>query len=167
MDNTLNIFNDWEKFNLRKNRPYINFDFENSELFLKLPTNKDKVLTIKLELENSFYNIKKIINLFNTDDEEFIIHSILNHYDNDLNEITRDYNFLIKKLENITMNENKDKISGTCNLKTLHEIIYASICSDYSNSFQSMNFQNLLNLTYKMSEWLVFCHSMVRLNYLV
>ena len=156
MDNYLKILEDWKTHNLRKGRPFINFTFENKELFLQrvlaLPT-KDREVVIDPDIteeeeeesrrpyvENCFNNIKTILDMILENKEDiFIVHVNYNNYSDGayFNDVQNDYEFLLKRLNHI-FNQGEREFLGSCKFKNLLEIIYASITCDFPEVYENM-----------------------------
>ena len=137
MDNK-KIFIDWINHKLRNDRPYINFDFEISEEYLKnnlIKMGEDKEENRKNVVNNIFYNIKRILDIIPKQDNEnynVFVKINDNYYENDNGE------FLKEKLENVTR-KGPNYFSGTCNFEILLEIIYLKIKGEYSNCYDEKN----------------------------
>ena len=156
MDNYLKILEDWRNNNLRKERPFINFTFDNKDLFLQrilaFPT-KDREEVIdpniteeqeeesrKPYVENSFNNIKEVLDIILENKEDiFIVHVNYNEYNEGayFNEVTDDCKFLLKRFDHI-FEQGEREFLGSCKFQNLLEIIYASITSDFPEVYETM-----------------------------
>ena len=144
------IIEDRLNYNLRKERPYINFTFDDNERHLNyIMAESDDELYEEIEKKNnemykfyvnySFQNIKSVVNYIMGDtDDVIMVYGNHNNVETGayLNE-HYDLKYLYNNINDGIENEHHI-ITGTCNKTQLLKLVYACITVEHSSVFDSI-----------------------------